>query len=93
MSIILLALAIADVLATRHFLSLGIREAKPIMRWAFDTLGFVPASAIKLALTALLAWWDTATSGQWPQCVRCRALSSSGIFIKFGDRSDQTQAG
>ena len=57
MSIILLALAIADVLATRHFLSLGIREAKPIMRWAFDTLGFVPASAIKLALTALLAWW------------------------------------
>ena len=81
MSIILIVLAIADVLTARHFLSLGIREANPIMRAGFGRIGFWPTSAIKLALTALLAWWGTATSGQWPQRVRCRALSSYGICI------------
>ena len=57
MSIILIVLAIADVLTTRHFLSRGIREANPIIRAGFGRIGFWPTSAIKLALTALLAWW------------------------------------
>ena len=57
MSIILIALAIADVLTTRHFLSLGIREANPLMRAGFERFGFWPTSTVKLALTALLAWW------------------------------------
>ena len=56
-TIILILLSITNITTTHHFLQLGIREANPLMRWAFDKLGFVPTSAIKLALTALLAWW------------------------------------
>ena len=55
-AIILILLSVADIATMHRFLQLGIREANPLMRWAFDKLGFVPTSAIKLALTAVLAW-------------------------------------
>lgn len=54
-AIILILLSVADIATTHRFLQLGIREANPLMRWAFDTLGFVPASALKLALTCAIA--------------------------------------
>lgn len=51
-AIILILLSVADIATTHRFLQLGIRGANPLMRWAFDTLGFKSvASALKLALT------------------------------------------
>ena len=54
-AIIFILLSAADIATTHRFLQLGIREANPIMRWAFDKLGFVPASALKMALTCAIA--------------------------------------
>ena len=57
LAVLLMLLAVADVATTWAFLRAGVREANPIKRAGFGRIGFWPTSVIKLALTALLAWW------------------------------------
>ncbi|MFB9149527.1 hypothetical protein [Roseovarius ramblicola] len=54
------AAQLADVLTTRRFLALGIREASPWWRWVQAHLGWwwwVPRLVVAWALAGGLQWW------------------------------------